>query len=263
MDENAKKESAIDDPIRPLRSGRGTRRQIDRSDSELGHSDSLRAALGRRRHQEGFGIASDGEGLEKIRAVVLETGQKRLRLRTSNTSNRKMEKFGEFAYENGKNGCRSSAMRPPRWNVRWSASRTRRPCTFVGKVTEGHLKREAKIMMLPRRASITVDEGLDFRLRFAYRHRGFALHSHRGAGQIGVTQARITLEDCLENIPNRFGWCRRALVAPSSCSRGPPLVESDNKEVVTALREIAARKVKSSSLKRSNSVISESRGRHS
>lgn len=56
--------------------------------------------------------------------------------------------------------------------------------------------------------------------------------------------ARITVEDCLDNIPNRFelvlAGARRA---KQLLKGGRPLVESDNKEVVTALREIAARKV--------------------
>ncbi len=56
--------------------------------------------------------------------------------------------------------------------------------------------------------------------------------------------ARITVEDCLERVANRFelvlGAARRA---KQLLKGGRPLVESDNKEVVTALREIAAGKV--------------------
>ncbi len=58
--------------------------------------------------------------------------------------------------------------------------------------------------------------------------------------------ARITVEDCLEHVPNRF-----ALVHISSQrmrqlikKEVEPLVECDNKEAVTALREIAAGKVR-------------------
>jgi DNA-directed RNA polymerase subunit omega len=57
--------------------------------------------------------------------------------------------------------------------------------------------------------------------------------------------ARITVEDCLEHINNRFelvlGGARRA---KQLLKGARPLVESGNKEVVTALREIAAGKVK-------------------
>ncbi len=57
--------------------------------------------------------------------------------------------------------------------------------------------------------------------------------------------ARITVEDCLAVIPNRF---ELALVAVKRAkmllSGAKPLVETDNKEVVTALREIAAEEVK-------------------
>ncbi len=56
--------------------------------------------------------------------------------------------------------------------------------------------------------------------------------------------ARITVEDCLETIPNRFELVLAAARRAKQLLKGaPPLVESDNKEVVTALREIAAAKV--------------------
>jgi len=56
--------------------------------------------------------------------------------------------------------------------------------------------------------------------------------------------ARITVEDCLEVIPNRFELVLGAARRAKQLLKGArPLVESDNKEVVTALREIAAAKV--------------------
>ena len=56
--------------------------------------------------------------------------------------------------------------------------------------------------------------------------------------------ARITVEDCLERIPNRFELVLGAARRAKQLLKGArPLVESDNKEVVTALREIAASKV--------------------
>jgi DNA-directed RNA polymerase subunit omega len=56
--------------------------------------------------------------------------------------------------------------------------------------------------------------------------------------------ARITVEDCLENIPNRFVMVLAAARRAKQLLKGArPLVDSDNKEVVTALREIAAGKV--------------------
>src|ERR1700675_3139017 len=56
--------------------------------------------------------------------------------------------------------------------------------------------------------------------------------------------ARITVEDCLEQIPNRFELVLGAARRAKQLLKGArPLVESDNKEVVTALREHAARKV--------------------
>jgi len=56
--------------------------------------------------------------------------------------------------------------------------------------------------------------------------------------------ARITVEDCLAKIPNRFELVVVAARRAKELLKGaPPLVRSENKEVVTALREIAAGKV--------------------
>lgn len=56
--------------------------------------------------------------------------------------------------------------------------------------------------------------------------------------------ARITVEDCLEQIPNRFELVLLASRRAKQLLKGArPLVESDNKEVVTALREVAGGKV--------------------
>ena len=56
--------------------------------------------------------------------------------------------------------------------------------------------------------------------------------------------ARITIEDSLENIPSRFSLVHAASQRARQILRGSEhLVESDNKAVVTALREVAAGKV--------------------
>ena len=54
--------------------------------------------------------------------------------------------------------------------------------------------------------------------------------------------ARVTVEDCLELINNRFALCHLATKRSRQLMAGArPLVETpDNKEVVTSLREIAA-----------------------
>jgi DNA-directed RNA polymerase subunit omega len=57
--------------------------------------------------------------------------------------------------------------------------------------------------------------------------------------------ARITVEDCLETVENRFQLVLLGAKRTKQLLKGSrPLIDSDNKEVVTALREIAARKVK-------------------
>ncbi len=61
--------------------------------------------------------------------------------------------------------------------------------------------------------------------------------------------ARITVEDCLKKMPNQFelvllaGKRARQLI-----KGGRPLLKSDDQEVVLALREIAAGKVRKRTL---------------
>lgn len=59
--------------------------------------------------------------------------------------------------------------------------------------------------------------------------------------------ARITVEDCLALINNRFLIVQMAIKRVKQYREGyDPLVECDNKEVVTSLREIAKGEVKPS-----------------
>ena len=64
--------------------------------------------------------------------------------------------------------------------------------------------------------------------------------------------ARVTVEDCLEHEENRFALCILAAKRTRQLNRGvPALVESKNRAAVTALREIAAARVKYSRLVKS------------
>ena len=57
--------------------------------------------------------------------------------------------------------------------------------------------------------------------------------------------ARITVEDCLNKVPNRFQLAIVAIKRAKMLLGGArPLVETDNKDVVTALREIARGEVR-------------------
>ena len=57
--------------------------------------------------------------------------------------------------------------------------------------------------------------------------------------------ARVTVEDCLDKVGNRFALTILAAErARQLAERGQPLLECDNKPAVTALREIADGKVK-------------------
>lgn len=56
--------------------------------------------------------------------------------------------------------------------------------------------------------------------------------------------ARITVEDCLNQIPNRFQLTLCATYRARQLAQGAtPKVETRDKPTVTALREIAAQKV--------------------
>ena len=62
--------------------------------------------------------------------------------------------------------------------------------------------------------------------------------------------ARITVEDCQQRINNRFLMVQMAIKRVHQYREGySALVESDNKEVVPALREIAAGKILPEDLK--------------
>jgi len=57
--------------------------------------------------------------------------------------------------------------------------------------------------------------------------------------------ARITVEDCLEKVSNRFELVILASKRAKQLFKGAkPLLQTDNLEIVTALREIAAGKVR-------------------
>lgn len=57
--------------------------------------------------------------------------------------------------------------------------------------------------------------------------------------------ARITVEDCQKVVENRFLLVQMAIKRVRQYREGyEPLIKSDNKEIVTALREIAAGKIK-------------------
>ena len=57
--------------------------------------------------------------------------------------------------------------------------------------------------------------------------------------------SRITVEDCLQKVDNRFELVMLASLRARQLFKGAkPLVESDNREVVVALREIAEGKVR-------------------
>ena len=56
--------------------------------------------------------------------------------------------------------------------------------------------------------------------------------------------ARVTVEDCLQQVPNRFALVLLASTRTKQIFKGSkPRVQTANKEIVLALREIAAGKV--------------------
>jgi DNA-directed RNA polymerase subunit omega len=57
--------------------------------------------------------------------------------------------------------------------------------------------------------------------------------------------ARVTVEDCLKNVESRFELVTLAAKRAKMLMKGAkPLVDTDNRSIVNALREVAAEKVK-------------------
>ncbi len=57
--------------------------------------------------------------------------------------------------------------------------------------------------------------------------------------------ARVTVEDCLKNVESRFELVTLVAKRAKMLIKGAkPLVETDNRPIVNALREVAAGKVK-------------------
>ena len=57
--------------------------------------------------------------------------------------------------------------------------------------------------------------------------------------------ARVTVEDCLKNVESRFELVVLAAKRAKMLMKGAkPLVETDNRPIVNALREVAAEKVR-------------------
>lgn len=60
-----------------------------------------------------------------------------------------------------------------------------------------------------------------------------------------ILMSRITVEDCLQKVNSRFELVMLASKRARQLFKGAkPLIDSDNREVVVALREIAAGKVR-------------------
>ena len=57
--------------------------------------------------------------------------------------------------------------------------------------------------------------------------------------------ARITVEDCLDKVSSRFELVMLASARARQLLKGArPCIQSDNREIVVALREIAAHRVR-------------------
>ena len=70
--------------------------------------------------------------------------------------------------------------------------------------------------------------------------------------------ARITIEDCMEKVPNRFHLVQMASIRAKQLKKGarPLLGSEENKQVVMALREIAAGLVKPGEIETASTVES-------
>jgi DNA-directed RNA polymerase subunit omega len=60
-----------------------------------------------------------------------------------------------------------------------------------------------------------------------------------------MIMARVTVEDCVDKVSSRFELVKIAAIRARQLLKGAkPLIVTDNREIVTALREIAAGKVR-------------------
>ncbi len=74
--------------------------------------------------------------------------------------------------------------------------------------------------------------------------------------------ARVTVEDCLERVDNRFALIHLAAKRVRQLRKGvEPLVACKNKDVVVALREIAAGKVSQVADQDKNHLLESGEGR--
>lgn len=71
--------------------------------------------------------------------------------------------------------------------------------------------------------------------------------------------ARITVEDCLENVSNRFALVMLVAKRAKELLKGAPLVvkNKDNKYVVSALREVATGRVRYENQEQMNEMLLE------
>lgn len=71
--------------------------------------------------------------------------------------------------------------------------------------------------------------------------------------------ARITVEDCLENVPNRFALVMLVAKRAKELMKGAPLVvrNRDNKFVVSSLREVATGRVRYENFQAGDTMIEE------
>jgi DNA-directed RNA polymerase subunit omega len=83
-----------------------------------------------------------------------------------------------------------------------------------------------------------IDEKIEFFLPSASKYASQTPHI---PNYLGVSMARVTVEDCILNIPNRFDLVITAAQRAKQISSGMPLtIDRDNdKDAVVSLREIA------------------------
>jgi DNA-directed RNA polymerase subunit omega len=89
-------------------------------------------------------------------------------------------------------------------------------------------------------------EAGDFRIKAAHLETNlFAPGASQQNCLRGKLMARVTIEDCLQKVPNRYELIILAAKRAKQLFAGEkPLLETNNLEIVTALREIAAGKVR-------------------
>jgi flavin reductase like protein len=144
-----KEESAPDDPLRTVRAGRASRRQADRRDRQLADPGELQAAAGSGWNQGRLDRPRVGQGIKSFHSFDAWRRPKSIGTAFFKHVEPVDGKFGNYAFEAGKNGAPIISEAPAAVECKVVGFHELGDHSVViGEVTEGHLKRESEPLTL-------------------------------------------------------------------------------------------------------------------